>query len=113
MTHSKQFKSTVEMITWARHQLELPETATADQIKQNFKRVIKKWHPDHCREDQKQCREIAERIIEANKIIRAYCRRYKFSFSVEEIQKYRTTNEWWLDKFGNDPLWGNYEKEKK
>jgi curved DNA-binding protein CbpA len=111
MSNSTEFKSTVEKITWARNLLELPETATFDQINQNFKRLIKQWHPDRCSLNPEKCEEMAGVIIAANEILRDYCRQYKFSFSDEEIKKYLSHEEWWLEKFGTDPLWsGNDQK---
>jgi len=43
----------------------------------------------------------------AYRIVIAYCNQYRFSFSEDEIKKYLPTDEWWLERFGNDPLWSN------
>ncbi len=103
---SKKFKSTYEKIAWARQTLDLPETATMQQIKDNFKQLITKWHPDKCHEKEETCREMSEEIILANTILNDYCTQYQISFSKEEIKKYLSKEEWWLDKFGKDPIWG-------
>ena len=39
-------KTRFEIISDAREILELPESATLQQIKKNYKHLIKKWHPD-------------------------------------------------------------------
>jgi len=37
-------------ITEARALLELPERATIEEIKSNYRRLMRKWHPDHAPE---------------------------------------------------------------
>jgi len=33
------------------------------------------------------------------------CEEYKYSFAGEEVKRYLSAEEWWLQKFGNDLLW--------
>lgn len=42
-------KPRFDIITEARKTLELKESATSAQIKDNFRELIKKWHPDRHR----------------------------------------------------------------
>lgn len=102
-------KTKYEIITEAREILELPEYATMPQIKENYKRLIKKWHPDKNANDKEIYEENAKKIIEAYKTIIAYCKNYRYSFSKEEVEKYIKDQEWWFKRFGNDPIWGNYQ----
>ena len=37
-----------QVITNASTILELPESATMEQIKAHYRKLIKKWHPDSC-----------------------------------------------------------------
>ena len=97
-------------ITEARKLLELPERATMEEIKSNYKRLLSKWHPDKCRENNEQCNEVTKKIIAAYNIIITYCNQYKFSFTKEEVKNYLSEEEWWFERFGNDPLWGNNKK---
>jgi len=108
----KKFKSTFQKISWARQTLDLPESATMEEIKKNFRRLIAKWHPDKCRKKKEKCHEMTEAILLANKIICDYCTQYKFSFSKEEINKYISKEEWWFNKFGADPIWGKSDFKK-
>jgi len=94
-------------ITEARKILQLPERATMKEIKSNYKKLLTKWHPDTCNEDKKKCNEITKQLISAYKTIINYCNKYKYSFSQEEIKNYLSEEEWWFDRFGNDPIWGN------
>ena len=95
-----------EKITKARTLLELPEEATRKQIKANYRRLIRKWHPDRCKKDLSVSQERTREIIEAYKLISNYCDNYKYSFSKKETGNYLSQEEWWMERFGPDPLWG-------
>jgi len=99
-------------ITEARKLLELPERATMEEIKSNYKRLLSKWHPDKCRENNEQCNEVTKKIIAAYNIIITYCNQYQFSFTKEEVKNYLSEKEWWFERFGNDPILGNDKKPK-
>ena len=96
-----------EEITKARKVLELPESATMEEIKICYRRLITKWHPDVCPEKKGLCEKMTIKIMNAYKLIMGYCNHYKFSFSKEEVQKYDSPEEWWFKRFGNDPIWPN------
>jgi len=97
-----------QVITNARNILELPESATMEQIKANYRRLIKKWHPDSCSEKHEVCEEMSRKITDAYRIILDYCSNYNYSFKKEEVDKYLSEEEWWYKRYGNDPIWGNY-----
>lgn len=99
-------------ITIAREILELPEQATRAEIKSNYRKLIRQWHPDRCHKDQEACKEMSAKIISAYRTIIDFCDQYRFSFSQEEVQKYLTDKEWWSDRFGSDPLWGKTKEDK-
>ncbi|MBW2037920.1 MAG: J domain-containing protein [Deltaproteobacteria bacterium] len=99
------YKRKYEEITKARHILELPESATLEQIKNHYKRLIKKWHPDVCQEKREICEKKTIEINDAYKCIMNYCSHYKFSFSEEEVEKHLSPEEWWFKRFGGDPIW--------
>jgi len=92
--------------------LELPERATMEEIKSSYRDLIRKWHPDKCKEAKDTCAEMTSRIIAAYNIIYDYCKHYKFSFSKEEIRNYLSDEEWWYERFGYGPLWGDEKNTK-
>ena len=104
---------TYDKIAWARNILDLAESATMQEIKDNYRQLIHRWHPDKCRGDQKTCLEMTDKIIQAHKIIINYCSQYKFSFERNEVEKYLSAQEWWLKKFGADPVWSNENSQQK
>ncbi len=97
--------NTVEKIAWAREVLDIPERATLDAIKHNFKQLQKKWHPDLCQEDPSYCHEMTIKINNAYTILMTYIAQYKFSFAEDDVKKYCTAEEWWHNRFGDDPIW--------
>jgi DnaJ-class molecular chaperone len=99
-------------ITEARKLLELPERASMKEIKSNYRKLIRKWHPDKCSENSEQCNEMTKKLNAAYNIIITYCNQYKFPFTKEEVKNYSSVEEWWFDRFGNDPIWGNDKKSE-
>ncbi|MHB9052414.1 MAG: J domain-containing protein [Thermoleophilia bacterium] len=98
--------SSYKEIYEARLLLGLPERATMDEIKTNYKKLMGKWHPDKCGEDIEECEEMSRKIIAAYKLIVAYCETYRFSFSKEEIMEHASEEDSWLERFGKDSSWG-------
>ena len=101
-----------QKIDAARILLELPKHATMQELKSNYRVLIRKWHPDRCHENSEKCKEMTTRIIAAYRIISEYCKNYKFSFSKKEVSKYLSAEEWWMERFGHDPLWSNDQQIK-
>ena len=97
-------------ITEARTLLELTERATIEEIKSNYRRLMRKWHPDHCTGDVEQCKKMAQELSTAYAAIIDYCNHYQYSFARDEVKNYLSPNEWWHDRFGNDFIWGNAKK---
>ena len=97
---------TYQKISEARALLELPEAATMERIKSNYRALMKKWHPDTCSDKREMCEEMSRNITEAYDIIVDYCRQYEYSFTQEEVEKYLSEREWWKNRYGDDPIWG-------
>lgn len=102
--------SKYQEILEAKELLNLPERASMEEIKSRYRRLITQWHPDKCNENTETCNEMTKKLNAAYKTIMLYCEEYKYSFAKEEIKKYLSVEEWWSQKFGNDPLWGNTNK---
>ncbi len=97
----------------AKELLNLPERASMEEIKSSYRRLVSQWHPDRCPdEDRDNYNEMTKKIIEAYKTVIIYCNQYKYSFAKEEIKRYLSDEDWWFERFGNDPLWGNSNKPK-
>jgi DnaJ-class molecular chaperone len=99
-------------ISAARKTLELPQAATMESIKSSYHRLLVKWHPDKCLGDKETCTEMTRRIISAYQTIMQYCAQYQYSFSEETVKRHLSAEEWWYERFGDDPLWGKGRKSK-
>ena len=95
---------TYQKISEARKVLGIPEEATLSEIKSKYRNLIKKWHPDLNLENKDQCEEMTREIVNSYAIIHGYCKQYKISFAKEEVQKYLSAEDWWRDRFGDDPI---------
>lgn len=84
----------------AKELLDLPERASMGKIKSNYRKLLSKWHPDRCKESYEKCSEMTKKIIAAYKIIIDYCDQYQYSFSKEEVKRYLSNEEWWIERFG-------------
>lgn len=94
-----------EEITNARETLQLPERASLETIREQYKTLLNKWHPDKCNENSVQCHEMTRDIIQAYNLILSYCHHVEFTFTEEEISKSCSAEEWWFKRFGNSPWW--------
>ena len=72
----------------ARKILGLDEEANIEEIKDAFRNLALKYHPDRCQEkDKKHCEEMFKKISHAKDIIGSYCANYRFSFKEPEVKK--------------------------
>ncbi|MFA6635823.1 MAG: DnaJ domain-containing protein [Candidatus Omnitrophota bacterium] len=68
-------------INEARMILGLGESATIPEIKEAYRKLSLKYHPDKCKEkDKKKYEEKFKALNAANEILVEYCLNYKFSF---------------------------------
>lgn len=109
------FRSRCEEIKKAAGILGLVESATLDEIKGSYRSLIQRWHPDRCKEDPEECARKTKEIIEAYRVLMAYCENYRYSFRDEDIMRNlsprEAAEEWWLKRFGDDPIWGRGKGE--
>ena len=103
--------SKFQKITTARKILELPEKATAADIKANYRRLLAAWHPDKNAANQETCTEMTRKIIAAHKTITEYCQQYQYSFSQETVKRHRSPEEWLFEQFVEPPLAGEETEE--
>jgi preprotein translocase subunit Sec63 len=102
-----------EEITKARQLLELPERATMEEIQSHYRRLLRKWHPDRCKQPKQECTEMTIRIVEAYRTIIDYCSNYKFCFSREEVGNHLSEEDWWFERFGMDAVWGKEQTKDR
>jgi hypothetical protein len=94
-----------EKIVAARDLLGLEEKATLAEIKKAYRRMSKKHHPDLAESrDGGQTAVAMHAITAAYQVLLAYCQNYRFPLVMQ--QDTLDPEDWWMDRFGQDPLWG-------
>jgi len=77
-----------KQIDEARKLLGLSEEVTLEGIKEAYRELSLKYHPDRCKEpDKKHCEEMMKKINQAKDIILTYCTNYRYSFKEKDVKK--------------------------
>jgi DnaJ-class molecular chaperone len=78
-----------EDVDEARKTLGLGRTATFGEIKEAYRSLSLKYHPDKCAdEDRRKCEAMFKKINEANRILMSYCDSYRYSFAEEDVKEF-------------------------
>ena len=106
--------SIYEKIDNARKLLGLGENATIKEIKEAYKNLCLKYHPDRCEEkDKKKYEEMIRKLNESMEILLNYCVNYNISFKKEDIKKNTIDyQEYYFETFFDD-LWRKNKKWKQ
>ena len=81
--------------------LGLREKSSMKEIKNKYKLLMKKWHPDKHSDNPDKATTMSMQINEAYETVLNYCNQYEFPFDEEAIKKATySPSEWWHDKFG-------------
>ena len=91
-------------ITAARDLLDLGESATLEEIKKAYREKAKENHPDTTALEHQESIEM-HALTEAYQTLLDYCTDYRFPLVMDEIDA-SDDEDWWMNRFGNDPLWG-------
>lgn len=92
-------KSKWEEIEKARKILKLPKKTTRKEIIENYRKLAKEYHPDHGGSE-----ELIKKLNYAYELLMEYCDNYLINLETKEIEL--DPKDWWLNKFGEDPIWG-------
>ena len=100
-----------KQIDEARKILELGEFATLEEIKDAYRKLTLKYHPDRCKDkDKQECEEMFKKIVHANDILMSYCAGYRYSFKEKDAKRNTMNKEFYehLKRF-YDGWWGNLD----
>ncbi len=94
-------------IVAARNLLGLKERATLSEIKQAYRRMSKKHHPDVADSDDRSGGGNIEMhdLTEAYDTLIEYCSEYSFPLIPGDDEPLEG-EDWWMDRFGYDSHWG-------
>ena len=96
-----------QKIIAARDLLGLEKKATLAEIKKAYRRMSKKHHPDLASKNKTASNSQIEmhQIITAYEVLLDYCENFRFPLTMEDPDSL-DGEDWWMDRFGQDPLWG-------
>lgn len=85
--------------------LGLGDQATLPEIKLAFRLYSKQHHPDIAG-DTGENRQKMQVAVEGYQVLLDYCAKYQFPLVLAEGDLELDDEEWWMNRFGQDPLWG-------
>lgn len=94
----------------ARKLLKLGEKATLDEIKRAYHRLCKQYHPDVVGEGEGNEEQMYQ-LTAAYELLMRYCKEYRFPLKAGDNDIY-DAEDWWMDRFGNNPMWGMKRKNR-
>ena len=94
-------------ITEAALLLGLKDRASLLEVKKAYRRMCKKCHPDVADSGKIGGQGIVDmhELTEAYQILLNYCTSYRCPLS-GKAEEVHDAEDWWMDRFGQDPLWG-------
>jgi hypothetical protein len=94
-----------ERIAAARRLLGLGETASLTEVREAYRHKAKRHHPDLAPQAGEEPPVAMHLLTEAYQTILAYCHAYRIPLEPGAGEE-EDDEDWWLKRFGQDPLWG-------
>ena len=95
----------------ARKLLGLDETATLEEIKDAYRQLSLKYHPDRLQgKEKRKSEEMMKKINQAKDVLLIYCANYRYSFKEKDIKRSSFDKETYqhLKRF-YDGWWGDLD----
>jgi len=100
-----------QKIMAAKELLQLGDQATLQEIKAAYRRLSKRYHPDRQHENTESGGPGMQEINTAYAVLLDYCAAFSFPLILNDESQPLDDEDWWLARFGEDPLWGKSGKE--
>ncbi len=100
-----------QAIEKARELFKLGDKATLGEMKRAYHRMCKQYHPDKSTDNDPNG-EIMYQLTEAYDLLMRYAEQYRFPLSPGVHDVY-DAEEWWMDRFGEDPLWSQGKRKRR
>ena len=99
-----------QAIDQARELLKLGDKATLGEMKRAYHRLSKRYHPDTTADNDPNG-EMMYQLTEAYELLMRYTKEYRFPLTPGDGDIY-DAEDWWMDRFGQDPLWGRNKRRR-
>ncbi|MBU1233455.1 MAG: J domain-containing protein [Proteobacteria bacterium] len=97
-------KSDWQAIFEAKELLDLGERATLGEIKRSYRNKCKQYHPDLVGNDRKKG-DMMRKLTRAYDVLLRHHDQFRIPL-VPADGDVLEPEDWWMDRFGQDPLWG-------
>lgn len=78
----------LKQIDEARKLFGLDEYASLEEIKNAYRKLALKYHPDRCPGKQKkECEQMIKKINHSKDVLMAYCAGYRYSFKEKDVKR--------------------------
>ena len=101
-----------QAIDEARQLLNLAERATMGEIKRAYRKMCKLHHPDVAGPEAPADGAVIRELTRGYDLLMRYCEQFRIPL-VPAAGDHIDPEDWWLDRFGQDPLWGKQEGKPK
>ncbi|MDO8946741.1 MAG: J domain-containing protein [Desulfocapsaceae bacterium] len=101
-----------QAIDEARQLLNLAERATMGEIKRAYRKMCKLYHPDLVGEESPADAAIIRKLTRGYDLLMHYCDQFRIPLVPDDGDNIEP-EDWWMDRFGNDPLWGSKKGKTK
>jgi hypothetical protein len=92
--------------------LGISDRASLTEIRLRYYDLMKEWHPDRSQHDPGLSHERTILLRESYEVLVWYCVNHEFSFRIEDLSLdlerslTRSPTDYWMMRFGDDPIWG-------
>lgn len=96
-----------EKISRAKTILKLTDRATLAEIKKAYRALARQNHPDTVKPAEAGVADhvAMQEINNAYQTLLTYCASYRYPL-IRDNDAIQDENDWWMKRFGQDPLWG-------
>ena len=101
-----------QAIDEARQLLNLGERATLGEIKRAYRKLCKRHHPDTAGEESIEDAAMIRKLTRGYDLLMRYCDQFRIPLTPGDGDSIEP-EDWWMDRFGRDPLWGKKEGKGK
>ncbi len=101
-------RSEWEEVGQAMELLGLGDRATLGEIKHSYRNKCKQYHPDLVGGDREKG-EMMRRLTRAYDALLNHCDQFKIPLVPGDSDTVEA-DDWWMDRFGQDPLWGKKKR---
>jgi len=99
---------TPERVREAADLLEIRDRASLNEIRRRYHERIREWHPDVSQKDPAVSHEMTILLKAAYDLLVDYCMNHPVPFRFGDLKKdlEESPAGYWMDRFGDDPIWG-------